>query len=66
MIPFKADEPYKTEEAPVSYTHLDVYKRQAETFAVRQHLDGITDAVNHRIIGIVEQSELEFNHVLWT
>ena len=27
-------------------------------------MDGITDTVNHRIIGIVEQSELKFNHIL--
>ena len=35
----------------------------AETFAICQHLECIAYAINHRVIGIVEQSELEFNHV---
>ena len=35
----------------------------AESLAVHQHPDGITDTVDHAIIRIVEQTELEFDHV---
>ena len=34
-----------------------------ETFAVRHHLDGIADAVDHAVVCVIEQSELKFNHV---
>ena len=36
----------------------------AEAFAVFQHLDGIVYTVNHAQVGVIEQAELEFHHIL--
>ena len=49
---------------PVSYTHLDVYKRQKESFRLTSKKEGYEEALEKQINYMWEEYELTYNHAL--